>query len=501
MIVNFFLNCRRILTILVWIALIALGPGCHVGTKYTPPAVDATLAWKNNTVNDSTACYKDFWWEVFEDPLLDSLEQQLLAENLDLKVAYDRVQEARALMNIAKADLYPQLFLNPQYSNVGTLYESYSTGVIVRAHELLYLLPLNLSYEVDLWGQIRSRYYAAKENWEGQLEAFNSVMLILTADLATTYFQIRTIDAQIDLLVKTTQNREKSLQINRSRYASQVIDYSDVTRAALELSNTRAEFRDAVRVRAELENRLAVLMGVSASEYDFEHYPLAGSPPEIPVGIPSEVLLRRPDIAEAERLMATQHSLVNAAYASFFPSLSLTGVLGYSSPHMRMFLKNRSRLWGFGGTSSQMIFDGGRFSADLAYEQARFKQASAEYQQKVLLCFEEVEDALSNLEGYTKEYGDVSEAVGWAKHTYRISNNRYSNGVTSYLDVVISEREELSNEILQVGLQGLRFVSTVQLIKVIGGGWQCTMCDDLAASFDSQEDLHDEKDKKDECFF
>ena len=322
-----------------------------------------------------------------------------------------------------------------------------------------------------MWGKIRSRYFAAKYNWEGQVAAYNSIMLILTADLATLYYQIRTMDSQIVLLEATIRSRENALKINQSRYKSRMIDYSAVSRAELEVSNIIAQTREIIRIRAELENRLAILIGTSSSEFCFEHNPLKGVPPEIPVGIPSEVLMRRPDIAEAERVMATEHSLANSAFASFFPSLSLTGSAGYSSPHLRFFLKNRSRLWSYGASASQMIFDGGRLSADLAIQESRFREASSAYQQQVLICFDEVEDALSNLENYAKQLEDVSYSVEWAKKTYRIANNRYSNGVSSYLDVVISEQEELANQINLNNLQGLRFVSTIQLIKVIGGGW------------------------------
>lgn len=463
---------KRLIQLLL-IAILLLQASCSVGSKYDPPEPNSPPTWKNETSPKAEACYTDYWWEVFDDPLLNSLEQEVLEKNYDLQIAFNRVQEARALMNAAKAELYPQLYLDPLYNNEGVLYESYSDGVIVRAHEVLYLLPFNLSYEADLWGKIRSRYQAARENWEGQFEAYNSVMLILTADLAVVYYQIRTLDAQVDLLEATIANREKALKINRSRYKTNVIDYSDVTRAGLEVSTTLAQYKEIVRLRAELENRLAVLTGNPASEFCFEHFPLEGEPPEIPVGIPSEVLMRRPDIAEAERLIATEHSLVNAAYASFFPSLTLTAGGGYSSPHLRYFLKSRSRLWAFGASGSQMIYDGGRLSADLAIQESRFREASGEYQQKVLMCLEEVEDALSNVESYNKEYEDVSDAVEWAKKTYRISHNRYKNGVTSYLDVVVSEQDELANQIIQNELLGLRFVSTVRLIEVIGGGWDC----------------------------
>jgi multidrug efflux system outer membrane protein len=376
-------------------------------------------------------------------------------------------------MDAAKAELYPQLYLNPGYSNKEVLYESYASTTIKRAHEVLYLLPFQLSYEADLWGKIRGRYEAARDNWEGQFEAYQFTMLILTADLATVYYQLRTLDSQIDLLDAVIKVREKGLHINQSRYHSKIIDYHGVTRAALEVTNAAAERRELIRIRAELENRLAVLVGMPSSEFSFAHYPLEGNPPEIPVGLPSEVLLRRPDIAEAERLIATEHHLANSAYAAFFPSLSLTAEAGYSSPHLRYFLKNHSRLWGFGAYASQMIYDAGRLEADLEIQESRFREASAQYQQKVLQTFAEVEDALSNIENYAKEFDDVSESVNWAKKTYRIANNRYIHGVTSYLDVVISEREELTNQIIQKYLQGRRFISTVDLIKVIGGGWEC----------------------------
>lgn len=461
------------LAVWICISVLMLHTGCRVGSKYNPPVIDSPQEWKNGTAEPSDACYADYWWEVFDDPLLNSLEQEVLSKNYDLKLAFNRIQEARGLMNAAKSDLYPKLFLNPYYNNKGVLYESYSDGTIVRSHQVLYLLPFDLSYEVDLWGKIRSRYEAARENFEGQIEAYHAAMLILTADLASVYYQLRTMDAQIDLLGTTIDNRQQGLKINQSRYKAKIIDYSAVTRAAQEVSNVTAEYREILRLRAVLENRLAILTGSPSSEFCFEHYPLQGFPPKIPVGIPSEVLMRRPDIAEAERRMATEHSLTNVAYASFFPSLSLTGGGGSSSPHLRYFLKSKGRLWSFGANASQMIFDGGKLSADLAIQESRFREAGDDYQQKVLVALEEVEDALSNLESYAKEYDDISDSVEWAKKSYRISNSRYDKGVGSYLEVVISEQQELANEIMQNNLQGLRFVSTIQLIKVIGGGWEC----------------------------
>lgn len=457
--------------------LIAALAGCTVGPKYVPPEIDVPPNWKNEESSD-LFYYDDYWWEIFNDPALDWLEEEALQKNYDLEIAYNRILESRSLMEGAESNLYPHLYLNPYYSNQGVLYESYSDGVIVRAHEMLYLLPLNLSYEVDLWGKIKSLYKSARANYESRIEAYRSTMLILTADLGMAYFQIRATDARLSILEATIKNRQHALKINQSRYDFKYIDYSDVTRAALEVERAQADYTEAVRIRNVLENRVAVLTGNTPSTFSVPVNPLYEIPPEIPAGIPSEVLKRRPDIAEAERIAASSHDLINVAYAKFFPSLSLTGVLGYSSPHIRFFLQNFSRWWGYSAGSSQMVYDGGLLSAELAFSYAHFSKASAEYREKVLLCFEEVENALSDVKRHAEEFETISKAVYWAQKTLKIAQNRYNKGVNSYLDVVISERDELYNELTQNNLLGLRFIDTIQLIKVLGGGWKACHVDD-----------------------
>ncbi len=453
--------------------LLIITNSCSLGPTYQPPVVETAADWKHTQNNTNPFVYRDFWWEVFNDEQLEALEQQALENNYDLMIALNHVQEAKALMEDARADIYPHLNVNPLYSNMGTLYESYSTFTLNRAHEMLFVLPLNFSYELDLWGKIRSRYEAARYNWEGAIEAYNSLLLTLTTDVATVYYQLRVSDAQIDLLQATLQTRQSAFKINNSRYKANIINYSDVTRAGLEVSNTLSEIKVALRQRAKLENSLATLIGISASEFSFAHSPLEGVPPVIPAGIPSDVLLRRPDIAEAERRMAAENAMVRVTYASFLPSIGLTAGLGSSSPHLKYFLQNKGRLWSYGAHASQVIFDGGRLFAELAMQEARFNEASAAYQQQVLVAFQQVEDALISLEMYKKEYQDVADAVEWAKKTNRIANSRYKLGVTFYLDVVESEREKLIKEIVLNDLMGLRFATTIQLIKAIGGGWSC----------------------------
>lgn len=458
---------------ILFIFILLLIQGCSLGPNYIPPEVDVPSNWKNPT-NDGASqasCDLEYWWEVFNIPKLNDLEQQSLVNNLDLYIAYNRIEEARAMMKIAYSELYPQINLNPAYQNTGVLYESYSTRTIVRSHQLLYALPLVLNYELDVWGKIKSRYFATRDIWEAMIEAYYTVQLSLTAEVATVYFQIATLDQQLELLKSNLEALEKAFKIVQSRYNFQIIDYEDVSRAGLEVSKIQVRIQEALRLREELENLLAVLIGENPSVFTLDPIALPSNLPLILAGLPAELLLRRPDIAEAERKMAAEHQLIKVAYASFFPTINLTGGLGSESMHLRFFLRNPGRYWSFGANASQVIFDGGRLFANLAEQEARFAEAESGYQQVVLLAFKDVENALSNLEKYKNAAKEAEISVDWAKKTYSISNARYIKGLSFYLDVINSEDELINAEVALNELKGLQFVATVQLIKALGGGW------------------------------
>lgn len=226
-----------------------------------------------------------------------------------------------------------------------------------------------------------------------------------------------------------------------------------------------------MRLREIEENRIAVLVGLPASEFTLEHSPLIGGPPSIPAGIPSDILMQRPDIAQAERKMASEQAQVRVAYASFFPAFSITGALGFSSPDLDFFLKWKSRLWSAGTQAVQTVFDGGQKGSDLDLAWASFRESSRDYQQQVLVAFQEVEDALVSIEWLFKEAEKLALSVESAKTTYQIASDRYYHGVTFYLDVVDSERDELNTRRTLIDLQGLRYSATIQLIKALGGSW------------------------------
>lgn len=458
--------------------ILILASGCRVGPRYEPPTTLVPEDWKNEQLEPSPAPFTDYWWEVFNDDLLNELEQQALESNPNLYVALQKVYEARAIAGIEAANLYPQLNINPGYSNSMILNQvNLPSSVPIppispfRVHQLQYLLPLDLNWELDLWGKLRDRYDAAYFNYEAEAEAYVGAMLTLTTDLASSYYELRALDAEIDFLKANIQTRKKNYDLTQARFDKGLVTYLDVTQAQVDLANVEANYYQAVRLRTLAENRIAVLTGQLASDFCLEHNPLKDSPPVIPAGIPSTILLKRPDIAQAEREMASQHALVGAAYASFFPSFSLTGALGYLSPDASQFLKWISRYWMMGANASQMVFDGGRDCSNLRAAWARFGEASGNYQQTVLTAFQEVEDALNNIEQQTKQVEQLKIAAEASEKATQISLNRYQRGVSIYLEVVTNERLHLEAEVNWINQQGELYVSTIQLIKALGGSW------------------------------
>ena len=458
----------------VWATLI-LATGCQVGPPYEPPLTEVTENWKNEQACEApnpTVCN---WWEIFEDSTLDTLEEQALANNNDLYAALQRVIQARAMAGVAESALYPQLTLGPNYSNQDLLTKIFIAKPpippVLREHQITNLLPLNLSYELDLWGELLSTYQSVSAYADMQVEALNTLLLLLTSDLANSYFRLRTFDKEIALFLETIQTRKAAVDITKSRYEGKLVNFSDVSRAKLDLSNVEADYYEGMRQREIEVNRIAVLIGTDPSTFELPSNPLAGIPPAIPAAMPSTVVRQRPDIAEAEREMASQHALVRVAYANYFPTITLTGALGYSSPDLQHFLRWESRLWSLGASALQTVFDGGRTDYNLTAAWAQFNGADAAYKQQVLIAFQEVEDALSDIAMLAKQSEKLAESVEDAKTTAKISQDRYFQGVTFYLDVMDSQRDELTSERNYISLQGRRYAATIQLVKAIGGSW------------------------------
>jgi multidrug efflux system outer membrane protein len=479
-------NSNKLLFVLLSLIL----AGCHLGPDYHLPKVTTPVQWKTEEA-PLPAPQLSYWWEVFEDDFLSDLEHKAIKNNPTLYVALERVIEARALANVSRANLFPQVNLNPSYYNTMFLakFQAPDTTVaqtqnikpfenqLFRIHNITYALPLDLSYQLDLWGTYRGQYDSALYTAQAEAEAYCVSLLTLTTDLASAYYQLRALDAQLDMLQSTIKVRKDAYEVNQARWDAGLVNYTDVSRAALEFTNAEGQYFDAQRQRNIQENRIAVLIGEPASLFGIKHDSLKMSPPQIPASLPATVLLQRPDVARAEREMAAQHALIGVAYAAFLPQISLTGALGYQSPQLNAFLSARSRLWAIGANASQPILDGGRNIANLDATWARFLETTGTYQNQVLIAFQEVEDALSNIEWQAKQYASLQKSVTSAKLTTELSSERYKKGLVNYLDVVDSERAELEVEITAINLLGQRYLSTIQLIKAIGGGW--ADCQDL----------------------
>jgi multidrug efflux system outer membrane protein len=333
-----------------------------------------------------------------------------------------------------------------------------------------------MNFVVDLWGQIRNEYKAAKLSMEAQKEALQAALLVLTAEVANAYFQIRIQDTQIDLLREIMDTRRNALDIQSSRFQGEVINYTDVAAARQALDAFEAQYDAAKMLRTLYENQIAVLIGSIPSEFTLEKnsLPIQAQPPRVPAGLPSEMLLRRPDLAQQERMMASYHALIGVAYASYFPALFLTADFGFRSPDWSHFLKESSKFWRIGADVSQFIFDAGKRKYQVELSWAEFRESADIYRQKVLIAFQEVEDSLSNLEWIAKGMESLKDAIAAAKTNYTIAADRYQLGVINYLDVTDTKLRELENQSAYLMLLGQQYGNTVQLIKALGGGWDST---------------------------
>lgn len=447
--------------------------------------MDTPDDWKGSTecVTEEGPTDLEHWWDVFDDPQLAELEEEAVTSNYSLLAALQRVMQARAIAGVDRSSISPQLTLNPRYQEIDTLFKLYLPGSgfnfpglgalrrDFRVQQFLYSLPFNLSWELDLWGKLRGQYDSAKFNAEAELEALRATLLSLTTDLATSYYQLRSLDAQIVLLADTRQLRQESLDLAQNRFDKGLISYSDVANATLALSNVESELFDTQRQRTLQENIIALLIGRPASEFCLPPLPLFSAPPCIPPGVPAEILLQRPDLAQLEREMASQHALIGVAYASFFPSVKLTSTLGFFSPEGDQFMTWRSRYFSWITDLAQPIFDGWRNCSNLRLAWARFGEADDNYREQVLVAFREVEDALNNLDLQAKQSQSLDIAVEAASTVAKLAKTRNQKGLVSYIEVIDGQRQQLDAQRNQLNLLGVRYVSTVQLIKALGGTW------------------------------
>jgi multidrug efflux system outer membrane protein len=450
-----------------------------VGPDYRPPVpITAPAEWKAGTPwkegQPRDAEIKQQFWQIFDDPVLNGLELAATTNSPNLQAAFERVEQSRAIARISKADFYPGVSFDPggtraRYSQNRTAQPG-STVVGYTSSD--FVLPLDLSYEIDLWGRVHRSYRAAREQAQASAAAYQNVLLSLQADVAQTYFMIRSVDLDRHVVSETIDLRRKNLALVETLHQGGADSAVEVAQAETELASAEADLKGLELRRAQLENALAALCGGISSSFSLTETTRVYQPPAVPVGLPADLLERRPDVAEAERVMAAASEGIGIAKAAFFPSIHLTGAAGVESVELKDIFNWESRAWSIGPNINLPLFEGGRNRAGVQRAEAVYNEAVARYRSQVLVAFHEVEDGLAGLRLLGEQFDTQMRAVNGAKKAAELSRLRYKEGLASYFEVVQADRTALENEILAYQLNGQRIVTTVLLIKALGGGWR-----------------------------
>jgi NodT family efflux transporter outer membrane factor (OMF) lipoprotein len=454
--------------------------GCAAGPDYVRPTADTpstykeAQGWKPAEPRDEQP--RGAWWEVFHDAKLDALVKEVEVTNQTLKAAEARVREAHALTQAARAAYFPIVSANASATRSGGRggATGSSGGSIAGSTGGIrnnYNVSLDVNWEIDLWGRVRRTVEASEATAQASVADLEAAKLSAQAQLAEDYFLLRAQDAEIRLLNDTVGAYERSLQLTRNQYAVGVVGRADVAQAETQLKSTQAQAIDAAVQRAQLEHAIAVLVGKPPAEFAIAAEAVPNEFPAIPVGLPSDLLERRPDIAAAERRAAAANAQIGVAESAFFPALTLSATGGFQSSLLSELFSAPSRYWALGPALAQVIFDAGLRRAQTAQAIATYDENVANYRQTALTGFQEVEDNLAALRILEQEAGVQDEAVKAARESLAIVLNQYRAGTANYLAVIVIQAATLSNERTAIGILGRRLTASVALIKALGGGW------------------------------
>ena len=440
--------------------------GCAVGPSYERPQVETPAAYKETgdwvIAQPADAVAKGRWWEVFNDPVLNGLAEQVSVSNQALAAAEARYRQASAAVKGARSGLFPTVGASAGASRgrrgEGSTTSSYDIGLDAR-------------WEIDLWGRVRRQIEASRAGEQASAADLENARLSLQAQLATAYFQLRVADATRELLEDSVKAFQTSFQIAQNRYAAGVAAKVDVVQAESQLKSVQAQAIDLRATRAQLEHAIAVLVGKPPAVFSLAPEKLQLRIPEIPPGLPSRLLERRPDVAAAERRMAAANARIGVAQAAYFPALSLTGSGGFASGALSTLISAPSRVWALGAGLAATILDFGARGADVDSARAAYDESVANYRQAVLDAFQEVEDNLAAARWLAEENEVQQDAARLARESVGLTLNQYKAGTVGYLDVVQVQATQLAEERQSVQLLGRRVASTVALIRALGGAW------------------------------
>jgi outer membrane protein, multidrug efflux system len=468
----------RVRAILCGFTAALLCVGCTVGPNYKRPTALVPANWQVQEpwrqADPRDAVPKTEWWTLFHDEELNGLETDLLAANETLKVSIAHFAQARASAAVQNATLFPTVTAGPQagaerYSGTRPTGSSIPlSGPVTQGN---FNLPFTVSYEVDLFGQRRRTIEAAQAAYQANAADLENVRLVLTAELAADYFTLRELDSEIGITNRTVETLQKGLDLVQSRHSGGIASGLDVAQEETLLNTTRTQAILLQQTRKQFEDAIAALVGQPAPDFHLAARELAAEPPHIDTTIPSDLLERRPDIAESERQMAVANAQIGIAKAAYYPSLTLYGQGGWNSQRISQLLNAESGFWALGANVAQDIFSGGALHAQVQYSQAGYDATVANYRDTVLNAFREVQDNVTGLEVLASARQSQADAVGSARKQLDIATSRYVGGLVNYLDVVSAQQNLLSNEQEAAVIQGQRLVTAVLLVKALGGGW------------------------------
>lgn len=503
--------------------LLALAFGlaaCTVGPDYERPVLAPPDGFKSATdIEAGQPALGLDWWRLFADQELDALVEEALVANLDVQAAVARVAQARASVKSAKSVFYPVVTVGASaarsrtpgvdassdsatsdldnvastISQVSSLVSqldalaqgnlagaSTGTGTQATAGDVSagatyansFRLPFDVSYEIDIWGRIRRSTESAQAQAMAKIYDLEVVRQTLLADLAGNYFNLRSLDAQEEILNQNLALYQEQVELTRQQYMAGLVDETDALQAEVQLESTRAQASDTRRQRADLEHAIAILLGRAPAQFSLEARPLTATPPVIPAGLPSDLLRRRPDVAEAEQNLVAACAEIGVAEAQFYPSVTLTGSAGFQSSELSDLLDWGNAALSFGPSLSLPIFQGGQLRANLEQAKARYAELEAAYRKSVLTAFLDVEDTLTDLHARAEQADARARAIAAAREFRRLTQIQYQTGTVDYMQVINAEQSVLSNEISEIEVRANRMISTVLLIKALGGGWE-----------------------------
>jgi len=465
-----------------WCALL-LGLACAVGPKYEKPTVSTPPAYKEASSREipgttwvaaqpSDAVLRGHWWEMFQDPVLNGLEERVDLSNQNIAASMAAFAEARAVVKQARAQYFPTVTTSP---GVTVSHTPVVPGVPAQSGSVTdYAFPFDASWAPDLWGRIRNTVRGNVAAAQASAADLENARLTAHAEVAVDYYQLRTQDALKQVLDSTVSAYRESLKLTQALYETGIDSEEAVAQAETQLDTAEASATNVGILRAQYEHAIALLIGEPASSFSLSPAPWTAEPPLIPAGLPSQLLERRPDIAASERLVAQANAQIGIATAAYFPSLTLTGSVGVESTSLASLFTWPSRVWSVGAELAETLFDAGLRRATVQQFEASYEQAVATYRQTVLTAFQQVEDNLSTLRILSQQIGQQDTAVKASQHYLTLATDRYKLGLDPYLNVITAQTALLGNEQTLANLRMQQMTASVGLIEALGGGWQAS---------------------------